>query len=248
MYRDLVAELAQNYSVITFDRRGNSRSRLKPHADIDLDDQATDVVAILDHADLEDAFVFGSSAGALTTLSLLTSYADRVAAAVVHEPPAIRVLPDVDQRVAYFDDLMGIAAREGSLPAMLKFAAGTMDKPTKLFDSKLGRTVGTAGVKVAMRLSPKNEMNRLFRNADLLMRAEMPSFVQYQPDLEALRNTSVRWAFGVGVESEGRYYSRPARQLSAEVGVPCLEFPGGHLGYQRHAKLFVERLQEFIDG
>lgn len=55
-------------------------------------------------------------------------------------------------------------------------------------------------------------------------------------------------AFGVGALSEGRYYSRPARQLSTELGVPCLEFPGGHLGYQGEAAEFARRLQEFFDA
>jgi pimeloyl-ACP methyl ester carboxylesterase len=267
MYRDLVRELARRFTVITFDRRGNSRSRwklperarsglteqtrgggLEERARGGLGAQAGGVVAILDDAGVGRAFVFGNSAGALVTLSLITSHADRVAGAIVHEPPVIQVLPDAAERVAYFDDLRRIAEREGALPAMLKFAAGTMDKPTRLFDAKVGRTIGAAGVRLAKRLTPNNEMNRLFGNAELLMRSEMPEFVQYQPDLAALRQSTVRWAFGVGEGSEGRYYSRPAQQLSVELGVPCLEFPGGHLGYQRHAEEFARRLEEFIDG
>jgi pimeloyl-ACP methyl ester carboxylesterase len=253
MYTAMIDELARKHTVIAYDRRGNSRSSLKPGAGASLPDQAADVVAILDHASLDDAglgqaFVFGSSAGALVTLSLLTSYADRVAAAVVHEPPVIQVLPDAAERTAYFDDLHRITEREGALSAMMKFATSTMDRPTRFFDSRLGRTVGAAAVGLATRLAPKNEMNRLFGNADQLMRAEMPDFTRYQPDREALRNAKTRWAFGVGALSEGRYYSRPARQLSTELGVPCLEFPGGHLGYQGEAAEFARRLQEFFDA
>ncbi|TDW15828.1 alpha/beta hydrolase [Kribbella kalugense] len=248
MYTALIDELARKHTVITYDRRGNSRSSLKPGAGASLPDQAADVVAILDDAGFDQAFVFGSSAGALVTLSLLTSYADRVAAAVVHEPPVIQVLPDAAERTAYFDDLGRIAEREGALPAMMKFATSTMDRPTKFFDSRFGRTIGAAAVGLASRVTPKNEMNRLFGNADQLMRTEMPDFTRYQPDREALRNANSRWAFGVGALSEGRYYSRPARQLSAELGVPCLEFPGGHLGYQSEAAEFARRLQEFFDA
>jgi hypothetical protein len=89
-------------------------------------------------------------------------------------------------------------------------------------------------------------MTRLFGNADHLMRVEMPDFVRYQPDLDALSAVEPRWAFAVGDRSEGRYYSRPARVLSTRLGVPCLEFPGGHLGYQRDAAEFARRLEEFF--
>ncbi|MEU4603939.1 alpha/beta hydrolase [Kribbella sp. NPDC023972] len=250
IYQQLVPLLARRFSVITYDRRGNSRSRWKNgRQDVGLDGQAADVVAILDHAGLDQAFVFGSSAGALITLTLLTSYADRLAGAVVHEPPVIRVLPDAAERQVLFDDVARIAAAEGSLPAMLKFAATTMEKPPRLFESRVGRTVGATGVRLANLVVPKgNDMRRLFGNAELLIGAEMPLFVRYQPDLAALRGTGVRWAFGVGEASEGRYYSRPARQLGADLGVPCLEFPGGHLGYQQHAEEFARRLEAFIDG
>src|ERR1700754_4918739 len=126
MYRDLVQELSERFTVITFDRRGNSRSawKGKPPADeVGLAAQAGDVVAILDHAGLERAYVFGNSAGALVTLSLLATHPERVSGAVVHEPPVVKVLPDAAERIAYFDELGRIAGREGSLPAMLKFAS-----------------------------------------------------------------------------------------------------------------------------
>ncbi|MGW7681969.1 alpha/beta fold hydrolase [Kribbella sp. NPDC054772] len=248
MYRDLVDELARRYSVITFDRRGNSRSTRKPGAGSGLDEQAADIVAILDDARLDQAFVFGSSAGGLVALSLITQYADRVAAAVVHEAPVVQILPDAAERTADFDELGRIADREGALPAMMKFAATTMDRPTKLFDRKLGRRLATAGITLAGRLSPDNEMNRLFGNAENLIRREMPAFVRYRPDREALKDAKTRWAFGVGDLSEGRYYSRAAQQLATELGVPCLEFPGGHLGYQREAAEFARRLQEYFDA
>ncbi|MGW6282778.1 alpha/beta fold hydrolase [Kribbella sp. NPDC055071] len=250
MYRDLVRELSQRFTVITLDRRGNSRSpsTARSESEVGPAAHAADVVAILDQAGLEQAFVFGNSAGGLITLSLLESHPERVSGAVVHEAPVLGVLPDAAQWTAYFDDLGRIVDREGSVPAMLKFATSTMDRPTRIFDARVGRMIGAAGVWLSKRLAPKNEMNRLFGNADQLMRFEMPAFVRYEPDLAALREAPVRWAFGVGVKSEGRYYGRPAQLLSAELGVPCLEFPGGHLGYQRYPEEFARRLEEFIDG
>jgi pimeloyl-ACP methyl ester carboxylesterase len=249
MYQDLAPVLARRFTVITYDRRGNSRSRWNETADAGLDEQAADVLAILDHAELEQAFVFGSSAGALITLQLLTSHADRLSGAVVHEPPTIQVLPDAAEQQAFFDDLARIAEREGPLPAMLKFAATTMDKPPRLFDHRIGRAAGATAIRLANLVVPKsNDTRRLFGNAEVLMRVEAPLFVRYQPDREALRRTAVRWAFGVGEASDGRYYSRPAQQLSTELGVPYLKFPGGHIGYQQHAEEFARRLEEFVDG
>src|SRR4051794_22504232 len=71
MYEDVVPLLAERYTVLTYDRRGNSRSRFtEPDAAVDVAAQAGDAVAILDHYGVDGAYVFGSSGGAIFALGV----------------------------------------------------------------------------------------------------------------------------------------------------------------------------------
>src|SRR5260370_1130696 len=94
MYEDVVPLLATRFTVITFDRRGNSRSPLEPNGPIGVPEQANDVVAVLDHFGVDRAHVFGNSGSAIITLELLAHHADRLLSAAAHEPPLVQVLPD----------------------------------------------------------------------------------------------------------------------------------------------------------
>src|SRR5690349_24583140 len=72
MYERVVPLLARRYTVLTYDRRGNSRSRFTaPDAAIGVDAQAADAVAVLDHYGIGKAYVFGGSGGPVIALDVL---------------------------------------------------------------------------------------------------------------------------------------------------------------------------------
>jgi pimeloyl-ACP methyl ester carboxylesterase len=87
--------LADEFTVITYDRRGNSRSRHNADdpAVASIRAQADDAAAIIQACGLAKAVVFGTSGGAIITLELLSRHADLVRGAIVHEPPLLGVLP-----------------------------------------------------------------------------------------------------------------------------------------------------------
>src|SRR5690606_14149864 len=113
MYAEVVPLLATRFTVITYDRRGNSRSRLDDaRVPVAVADQAADVVAVLDHHGIERAHVFGSSGGAVIALEVLARHSDRLLGAVVHEPPLVQVLPGSPEH-RELDELRRIAETEG---------------------------------------------------------------------------------------------------------------------------------------
>ncbi len=62
----LVAEiLADEYKVITYDRRANCRSTINDPQNFEISQQSRDVVAVLGAAGETSAFVFGNSSGAV---------------------------------------------------------------------------------------------------------------------------------------------------------------------------------------
>ena len=84
--------LSSEHTVITYDRRGNSRSR--PAGPTTLDQQADDAAALLRHVGAAAAAVFGTSGGAVIALKLAIRSPEVARDVIVHEPPFIQVLPD----------------------------------------------------------------------------------------------------------------------------------------------------------
>src|SRR5580704_2479350 len=94
----LAAILAASYTVITYDRRGNSRSPLY-HAPVKITiaGQSADAVAVLRASGFDSARIFGNSGGAIIALDLAAHHPHAVDVVVAHESPLPRVLPDASQ-------------------------------------------------------------------------------------------------------------------------------------------------------
>lgn len=97
-FAEIAERLADRYTVITYDCRGNSRS---PH-DGTADDLTVEVLADDAHRLLEavgsgPAYVLGSSGGATYGLDLVARYPGQVRTLVAHEPPVSCLLPDAER-------------------------------------------------------------------------------------------------------------------------------------------------------
>ncbi|MEO8185433.1 MAG: alpha/beta hydrolase [Deltaproteobacteria bacterium] len=78
--------LADHYTVVTYDRRGLSRSQVDdPSAVIDVERHSDDAHRLLAAVTAEPAFVFGNSIGALVGLDLTASHPTQVRVLVAHE-------------------------------------------------------------------------------------------------------------------------------------------------------------------
>lgn len=255
-YRQILPLLADWFTVIGYDRRGNSRSPLEwPDAPVDIGTQADDAIRVLDHHDIDRAAIFGSSAGALIALELLCRHPDRIEAGVVHEPPLVSLLHDGPER-AELETIRRIAETEGAIEGFVAFAAMTMPRPPGPLRSQLGRALTAAGLRairatgtLAARMTgrPPGGMIRLLGNAEILLHRELPSALDYRPDLAALRAIAARWRPVTGAQSVGRPYHRPAHVLADKLGLACLEFPGGHAAYQQQPVEFAERLLDLVN-
>ncbi|WP_369255473.1 MULTISPECIES: alpha/beta fold hydrolase [unclassified Streptomyces] len=258
MFEDVVPLLAERFTVITYDRRGNSRSPLAdPAARIDVPQQADDVIAILDHYGIDQAYVFGNSGGAIIALELLAHHSGRLLGAVVHEPPLMQVLPlDSPERQA-MEDIERLGREKGPLRASAAFGAMTLPQPPRMFVSPRGQALiaatsrvmlATAGAAQRVTGREPDTMTRILGNSRILVERELPEFCfAYQPDLDALRDVGIPWRLATGRDSEGRPYHRPAHVLSELLGVACEEFPGGHTVYQQLPEEFTQRLTTILD-
>jgi len=96
VFRPLIGPLAEQYQVVTYDRRGFSRSELDGPQDYDhrLDTDADDVRRLIEELTDKPAIVFGNSSGAIVALEVLIRYPERVDTVVAYEPPVVNLLPD----------------------------------------------------------------------------------------------------------------------------------------------------------
>ena len=91
-------ELIDRYMVITYDRRGMSRSKIDgPGQSLTIATHSDDAHRLLAALTNQPVFVFGSSIGALVGLDLVARHPEQVAIFVAHEPPAFELLPDEER-------------------------------------------------------------------------------------------------------------------------------------------------------
>ncbi|MEU7865982.1 alpha/beta hydrolase [Dactylosporangium sp. NPDC049140] len=231
----LADELAAERTVVTYDRRGNSRSLLDgPPALIIMEEQADDAYRVLGAVGVtedEPADVFGNSSGAVIALELATRYPGMVHTVIAHEPPVFELLPDFDHWRTVMAQVGEAYHDGGTGPAMEVFRAA----------------MNMHGDDNTPSTPPSPEFGaRMMANMDFFVAYEVPPVSEYVPDLDGLRSLPVRIVPAVGATSAGEPPNRAARELGARLETAVVEFPGGHGGFG-DAEPFATRLREVLD-
>ena len=65
LYASAADLLANYYQVITYDRRGNSRSVFKGEPHFSMEGQAQDILSLMEALGIDKAYIVGQSAGAI---------------------------------------------------------------------------------------------------------------------------------------------------------------------------------------
>src|SRR5205807_2924285 len=126
-FRAIANELASHFTVVTYDPRGLSHSKLEGQLDGSriVEIFADDVHRILSEVTAEKAFVFASSGGAVFALELATRHPEQLATVVAHEPPAPALMPDTARRRAEMADIVEAYRTSGVGPTVQKLMAHT---------------------------------------------------------------------------------------------------------------------------
>jgi pimeloyl-ACP methyl ester carboxylesterase len=234
-YARLAEELADRHTVVTYDRRGNSRSPLdEPAGPVVVAEQPADALAVLAAVGVtagEPADVFGNSSGAIIALALAAAHPEVVRTVVAHEPPVFELLPDAQHWRDVIRDTGAAYAAGGPYAAMGVF----------------GPAIGATGDEAPTGdLDPETAamMARIGANFDVFVGREVPGFAAWTPDLDALRALGDRVAVGVGAASEGQPPNRTGRALAERLSREPVTFPGDHGGFG--APGFGARLREVL--
>lgn len=237
-YAPLANALADRHRVITYDKRGYSRSPLdgppedghRVHTDVD------DARRLLAHLTTEPAHVLGGSSGAIVALALLERHPEQVRTLVSHEPPLASILPDSADWLRFYDDLYATYRASGAKPAM------------EIFRARMGMMGATKPPDNAQ--LPPDEvaamLTRIRSNHDIWFETEVPYYPGYLPDMVALKSVSDRLVLAGGDTSREDFPYRPNTILAAQLGIEIVHFPGGHVGYVTHPFEFADALADLL--
>ena len=120
VFQHLAVYLRAHFTVVTYDRRGFSRSYLSGSQDYEhrLATDADDARRLIEQVSHEPATVLGSSSGAIVALELLTRHPSVVRTLIPHEPPACSVLPGPAGWQSLWQEVYDECRRDGVPPAI----------------------------------------------------------------------------------------------------------------------------------
>jgi pimeloyl-ACP methyl ester carboxylesterase len=165
-------------------------------------ERADEAAQLLDDLGAKKAAVFGSSAGGLIALDLVARHPDRLGVVIAHEPPVMSVLPDADEVTKAFHDLAD-APDAGLRFLKLTGLLGPVDEAV------------TAAVAATLRFDS----------------VEVNAFVDYRPDLDAIRTGGVNVVLAGGKAVAGSLPFRTAEAVADVIKASMVIFPGNHFGY-----------------
>ncbi|MCW2880178.1 MAG: ab hydrolase, alpha/beta hydrolase fold protein [Sphaerisporangium sp.] len=235
----LVKRLVDDYTVVTYDRRGLSRSRSDdPSRPVSIETHADDVHRLLAALTAGPALLLGSSFGGLVGLSLAARHPQQVGTLVTHEPPALRFLPEATRAEAdrVFDELEETYRNEGWGAAFKRLAeitgGGSEDRepdvelPAPLSKQRIG-------------------------NLHFFFTYDIPAVRRCLLDLAdiaALKAAPTTVVPAAGRTTKAFFDHHCAEELARLLGSHVTEFPGGHNGLTTHPKAFAVRLREVLAG
>ncbi|WP_243422706.1 alpha/beta fold hydrolase [Micromonospora globispora] len=229
-YDNLIDRLASHYTVLTYDRRGYSRStRDDPAQPLEVETHSADVAQLLSVLTADPGYVFGSSGGGVVGLDLAIRYPAKVCRLVAHEPPTRQLLPDDGQ---LHGGMYEIYRRDGAEAAIRHFAASIGVNPD--------RRAREPGVEV----SKPNAWSA--PNLEFFLAHDVPAVARYSLDLTALKDTPARIMPAAGIASRMHWPYRCAAALAEQLDTDLVEFPGDHAGFVTHPQAFADRLHQAL--
>ncbi|WIM98810.1 alpha/beta hydrolase [Actinoplanes oblitus] len=233
--RDLVAGLTGRFTVVTWDRRGLSRSVCDdPAAPVTMREHAGDLMAVLDEVTDRPVLMLGLSVGAVLGMHVLRAYPERVACLVAHEPIALRLLEPAAEARARRDLT---AVLETHRRAGWRAAAGRVAAVLGIDPRGQETEPGISAFPFDERRAANFEYF-LGRDLDAALTDDLRA-----SDLPA--GAPIVPAVGERSPADG-FDHRAALALAGHLGVPAERFPGGHNGNLTHPRAFAARLLDVL--
>lgn len=211
MYAETAKLLAKPYRVVTYDRRGNSRSKTDNPISYDLDTQVADAKELLKYLGIEKVILVGASAGAVIAHRFLMLYPEMVEKVILYEQASLALLESTDDsRREWIDKMKSLIGRRRFNSAMLEFIQG----------------VGTIDNRAPEKTQEQNLVE--MENYIHMLRNEFETFMEYQPDLKKSLELKDKIILAVGDGSRNLPCALATRKFADLLGKKALYYPGYH--------------------
>jgi pimeloyl-ACP methyl ester carboxylesterase len=220
--------LADEFTAITYDRRGNSRSpRPGGWAGTSMAEQAADAARLVEALGVAPVVAFATSGGGDVGIELMLRHPEVLRGIVVHEPALIAPIMTPEEGKASIGPLLETAMAKGGpravVEAFVRHFAGNQN-----YD----------------RLDPALR-ERMLGNAETFLGAELDAFISYKPEPAAIVASKVPLRVGLGTQSV-RDAVGGAHWLADLLGVGTVMFPGGHTPYFDDPAVFAKTLRPVL--
>ena len=236
----LANELSSDFTVVTYDRRGLSRSTPIRAERYENATHADDAARLIGALSAEPAFAFGSSLGALIGVELVARHPAVVRLLIAHEPGLYALLEGAERN----EDL------RGHKEALETFQREGMPAAMKLMFARSGTEMNDPEAEIpapSMLPADPKAMEQHFANLRHFLTCDVPAVTRYQPEVDAV--TAARSKIIPAIGSASSPSALPYRCTVALAGVlhrTPVEFPGGHTAYMLRPKAVAHRIRDLI--
>ena len=207
-YDAIIPYLADHYTIITYDRRGYTRSpinHLSEEEFIDIETQSNDASSLIKAVANEPVYIFGNSLGALIGLDLTIRFPSLVRKIIVHEPPLVNLLPESHREGKIFEK----SESESPLDAIRRFTESFGMVPAHLKEQAIKP------------LSPEEKQKKA-ANASFFLEHETKGVGNYHPDMNKIRDFVAKIIFAAGRESKGNFLYGLTINIARDTGALIL--------------------------
>ena len=219
--------LAEDFTVVAYDRRGLSRSpRPKGWKQTSIAEQAEDACGILTVLGFAPAAIVGHSLGALIALELLLQHPDLVRRATLLDPgPLDSAIPDRQQKMAMPEDVRAAMAEGGT-----KAGFEALLRNLHIWDA----------------IDP-GAQQRVLGNAEVFFSLETPLLQMYRPDEALVGANRIPVQVGAGEETPP-VFREMAEWLASQLHIHVEGIPGGHASCIEHPEGVAKVIRPFLQG
>lgn len=245
LYLPLADELANDYKIITYDRRANARSSMNFPNNFDISQQARDAVAVLHAAGENAAIVFGNSSGGIIALEMASLFPQNTIGIIAHEPPIVEFHPDRCKWRRFFSDCYNAAFKFGGASmAATKFMFGIEVPALQMIKSQMK---AMKYLKNEPKLPHEKRISSKLASK-FLIEQELIKVTQYQPDISFIKENKQKYILAVGsyAQQHNSFLYKISQSLSELMDKPYVVVSGHHGSFMDDTKAWGDSIRKFI--